>query len=102
MSEGKYDHEGKWRPTLIELDLIDVPMAGPVQTIIRTPGEDKKDINRAAKALNMDQSAFSRLAVVGVARKVLAEVAAKSQNTFQAKEGGEAESETGGSIPSGS
>lgn len=87
-SEGVIDADGKYRPTQIVLDLIDVPIAGSVQTIIRTKVDDKKDVNRAANALNMTQSDFVRLAVLGVARKVLAEVEAKGQSTFQSNEDG--------------
>lgn len=86
--EGKHDDEGNWRPYAIVIDLVSIPSPGAVQTILRTAVEDKKDINRASILLHMSQSDFVRTAVIGAARRVLAEVAKHSTSTFRSPEVG--------------
>lgn len=93
--EGKHDDNGRWRPYEIKLNLVDVPDAGTVQTTMRTTDKDKRDINKAAAALNIDQAAFMRLAAVGLARTVLSEVARNSKSTFQGGQDGASSSSTG-------
>lgn len=85
--DGKHDENGNWRPYNLTLDLVDVPPAGTVQTIVRTMADDKKDVNRAALALHMGQAEFCRMVLIGVARKILSEVATNSKATFQDGEG---------------
>jgi uncharacterized protein (DUF1778 family) len=55
----------------VTVDLTDHPRAGSVQMIVRLTTEDRKEINRAAKALGIPQADFLRVATLNVARKVL-------------------------------
>lgn len=57
----------------VTVDLTEHPKAGSVQTILRTTTEDKKAINRAAKALGIPQADFLRVAALNVARQILQE-----------------------------
>jgi uncharacterized protein (DUF1778 family) len=41
--------------------------------IVRTTTDDKKQINRAARSLGIPQADFLRMAILNVARKVLAQ-----------------------------
>lgn len=84
--DGRHEDDGKWRPYSITIDLVNIPSPGSVQTIMRTLDEDKKDVNRAALCLHMNQSDFVRTAVLGAARRVLSEVAKHSKSTFPSAE----------------
>ena len=55
----------------VTVDLTDRPQTGSVQMILRTTTDDRKAINRAAKALGIPQADFLRVAALNVARKVL-------------------------------
>jgi uncharacterized protein (DUF1778 family) len=55
----------------VVIDLTDHPRAGSVQMIVRMTTEDRKEVNRAAKALGIPQADFLRVATLNVARKVL-------------------------------
>lgn len=82
-SYGKHDEKGVWRPWWVKLDLVIVPETGNTQVVMRCTSEAKKEIFRAATALNMDQTSFMRLGAIGLARAVLAEVAVNDRSTFQ-------------------
>lgn len=89
-SFGKHDDNGVWRPWWIKLDLVSVPETGNTQTVMRHTTASKKEIFQAATALNMDQTSFMRLACIGLARAVLAEVAINSTTTFRGEGRGNA------------
>ena len=57
----------------VTISLTEHPQSGPVQMIVRTTTEDKKRINRAARSLGIPQADFLRIAVLNVARMVLAQ-----------------------------
>ena len=64
----------------VTVDLTEHPQAGSVQMIIRTTTENKKEINRAAKALGIPQADFLRVATLNVARRVLQETMPKVES----------------------
>jgi len=57
----------------VVIDLNDRPRAGSVQMIVRMTTEDRKEINRAARALGIPQADFLRVATLNVAKRVLEE-----------------------------
>lgn len=57
----------------VTIDVTEYPKAGSVQMILRTTVEDRKAINRAARALGIPQASFLRVAVLNVAKRVLEE-----------------------------
>lgn len=60
----------------VTIDVTEHPKAGSVQMILRTTVEDKRAINRAARALGIPQASFLRVAALNVAKQVLEEVEA--------------------------
>lgn len=48
---------------------------GQFQTVFRSTWDDKEDVDKAARSLNMSSAQFIRMVVIQAARKVLADVA---------------------------
>lgn len=55
----------------VTIDLDTAPQQGRVQLVTRLTTEDKNDVDRATLACDMNQTQFTRLAIVLVARAVL-------------------------------
>jgi uncharacterized protein (DUF1778 family) len=47
---------------------------GQYQTVFRSSWDDKEDVEKAARTMNMSSAQFIRMVVIQAARKVLAEV----------------------------
>lgn len=58
----------------VTIDLTEHPRAGSVQMIVRMTTDNRKEVNRAAKALGVAQADFLRIAILNTARRILADV----------------------------
>lgn len=62
----------------VEVNLSENVKFGESTMLVRLMVQDRRDIGKAAQALNITQSQFLRNVAVQVARKVLAETASES------------------------
>lgn len=58
----------------VMVNLIDIPMPGKVQIVVRIVPDDSMRIHEAAAALGMSLSIFTRTVLVRAADKILEEV----------------------------
>lgn len=63
----------------VNVNLLEVPAAGPQQVIFRVRHSDKADIEAAAKRLGMIQADFMRTVLLSAARKILSGEAKKAK-----------------------